>query len=766
MTIRAHSGGHSSRKPQGGRTTAGRKAAGTALAGLAAAASLAVLAPPQAAHAQSAAPGAAVVLAPVTVEGRASAEAVARKRLEAIPGGTGLVVEEDLAGKANVTVSDALAGVPGVVVQNFFGGNDQPRIQIRGSGLQQNPVERGILALQNGLPLNRADGSYIVGLANPRQAEITEIYRGYTANRLGASVLGGAINFVSPTGSSAPGFLLGVEGGSFGQLNSTAQAGGRAGTLDGLIQLQRSRRDGFRDYNSSERTGIDANAGAELTENVTTRFFAGYTDLSFDVAGPLTKSLLKSNPERVFTGPTLVNGVATNPGPNVVRDRPRREARQFRVGNRTTATFGPHLIDLALGYTHTDDTFRFPISSGIRKTEGGDVTAVARYAYSPDPSQPLPLFETTLRYVVGSADREDYLNNAGRQGALFGRSRLDATTLAIHSGLNLPVGADVTLSPGLTIAHATRKNEDRFGAARRPTIAFNPANPSVALPAGSIPAGNTSYDRGYDGFSPSLGVSWKPLPDHTLFAAVSRSFEPPTHDDLIATVNGTPNSSAGRPNPPQPAFVSSAFRTPDLKAQTATTVEAGWRGRLGPLAVDAGTYYSWVRNELLSLRDVTGASLGAVNADETRHLGAELGLSASLTDSLSGRVAYSFQDFRFHDDPVRGDNRLAGAPRHVINATARYAITPALAVQAEVDWYPGKTPVDNMNSVYTDGYATVDLRATYDVTDHVSVYGEARNIFDKTYASSTLIVDQASPTQAVYLPGDGRAIYAGLKARF
>lgn len=719
------------------------------------------------AYAQSAAPGAAVVLDAVTVEASAGKAAeAARKRLEAIPGGTAVVADEDQAGKANVTISDVLATVPGVVVQNFFGGNDQPRIQIRGSGLQQNPVERGILALQDGLPLNRADGSYIVGLANPRQAEFTEVYRGYTANRLGASVLGGAINFVSPTGSSAPGVRVGIEGGSFGQFNTTAQAGGRTGNLDGLVQVQRSRRDGFRDYNSSQRTGFDANVGAELSDTIATRFFAGYTDLAFDVAGPLTKALLKSNPERVFAGPTVVGGVATNPGPNVIRDRPQREARQFRIGNRTTATFGAHLVDAAVGYTHTDDEFRFPISSGIRQTEGGDVTAVARYAYSPDQGQPLPLFETTVRYVVGSADRRDYINRAGTRGALFGQSELDASTLSLHTGMNLPLGNGFTVSPGITVAHATRDNDDTFPAARRPTIAFNPANPNAALPNGSVAAGDTSYARSYTGFSPSLGLTYKPNTDHTFFGAVSRGFEPPTHDDLIATVNGTPNTSPGRPNPANPALASTAYRTPALEAQTATTVEAGWRGRVGALTVDAGTYYSWVKDELLSLRDVTGASLGAVNADRTRHFGIEMGLSAYLTDAVSGRVAYTFQDFRFHDDAVRGNNRLAGAPQHVLNASARYDVTRSFFLQAEVDWYPGKTPVDNMNTVYKDPFATVDLRANYDINDRISVYGEVRNVFDAKYASSTLIVDQAGLNQAVFLPGDGRAFYAGVKAKF
>ena len=87
-------------------------------------------------------------------------------------------------------------------------------------------VERGVLALRDGLPINRADGSYVVGFANPAQAESIEVYRGYLANRLGASVLGGAFNFISPTGASAPGTRLMLSGGSFGQLGASCGGSG------------------------------------------------------------------------------------------------------------------------------------------------------------------------------------------------------------------------------------------------------------------------------------------------------------------------------------------------------------------------------------------------------------------------------------------------------------------------------------------------------------------------------------------------------------
>lgn len=745
--------------------------------------------------AQSAAPGAPLVLPPVVVEAPkqaarptktkakaaqrattpqstapvvepASAETVARERLDALAGGTAVIDAQETAGKANVTIADTLSSVPGVIVQSFFGGNDQPRIQIRGSGLQQNPVERGILILQDGLPINRADGSYVVGLADPRQAEFIEIYRGYTANRLGATVLGGAINFASPTGVSAPGVVVGIEGGSFGQLTATGQAGARQGDLDGLIQFSTTHRDGFRDYNESERTNVGLNAGARVSDNITTRLFLGYTKLGFDVAGPLTKEAMEQDPRQVHRGPIIVGGVAVNPGPNVVRDRPRRETEQFRVGSRTTATFGDHLFDAAVGYTYNDDMFRFPIAGGIRSTAGGDVTGVVRYAYTPDKSRTLPLFEATAQYAFGTADRTYHQNLSGTQGALFGENDLESSTLALYAGLNVPVGARVTVSPAISYAHASRLNDDVYTGATRPTAAYNPANPTQALPAGAVPATDTSYTHRYSGWSPSLGLLYELNSRSNLFAAVSRSFEPPTHDDLLATINGTPNSSPGRPQPPNPAFPAAAFATPDLDAQTATTVEAGWRGRGGRIAWNAVAYYSWVENELLNLRDESGVSLGSVNADKTTHFGIELGVSAQLTHQLSGRLAYTFQEFRFDGDPVHGDNRLAGAPRHTINAALRYAFTPGFFAEVEVNWRPDKTPVDNANTLYADPFAIVNTRASYDLTETLTLYGEVRNIFDKTYASSTLIVDEARPDQAAFLPGDGRAFIVGARARF
>lgn len=79
---------------------------------------------------------------------------------------------------------------------------------------------------------------------------------------------------------------------------------------------------------------------------------------------------------------------------------------------------------------------------------------------------------------------------------------------------------------------------------------------------------------------------------------------------------------------------------------------------------------------------------------------------------------------------------------------------------------PEKTPIDNLNTLYNSPYAVADLRGEVQLHAGVTAFGEVTNLFDKTYAGSTLIVDQARPDQAAFLPGDGRAFAGGIRVKF
>ena len=713
--------------------------------------SVAALMTPAGALAQSAAPGSTVMLEEIVVDGRgepAAGEAQARRRLEATAGGTAVVSTRTLEGKANLSIADSLNAVPGVIASSFLGGNDQPKIHIRGSGLQTNPVERGLLMLQDGLPINRADGSYIVGLIDPRQADFIEVFRGYTANRLGATVLGGAINFASPTGSSAPGAEISLEGGSFGNVRTSIQGGVRKDNLDALVQYSYGQRDGYRAWNASERSNFNFNAGAKLSDIVSTRVYVGYTDLGFEVPGPLSWNRMKADPTQAAPGPIVIGGVGTEPGPNALRDRPRRDTEQVRVGSRTTATFGAHVVDVALGYTHTDDAFRFPVATGLRLTEGGDFTTSLRYAYQPDKSAALPLFEATAMYVTGSSDRLYANNFRGSQTTTYGKNDLAADTLSLYSGFNIPVSA-FTISPAISYMRATRENTDTYGLATRPTVN------AVSGATGAVAATNTSFSRSYDAVNPSLSLLYNFAPDNVAFAAVSRSYETPTFDDLIEASGGTPNTSP------------TGFNTPDLKGQSATTLEAGLRGVNGRFAWDAVVYHSWLEDELIRTANAAGGNAATVNADKTTHFGVELGARVKITDQVSARVTYAYQDFRFTDDATYGNNRIAGAPRHFVVTALRYVANPQWWVEGEVQWIPDDVPVDNANTLFSQAWAIVNLRTNYKFNGTYSAFAEARNLFDANYAASTLTLGRASRAdQAAFLPGDGRSFYVGAKAKF
>ena len=723
-----------------------------------------------AALAQSAQPGAVITLDPVVVSGEAGvtrAESLRDGFAEA-PGATAVVGAEDIEGIPAPTFAEAMIGVPGVVVQEFFGGNDQPRFQIRGSGMQQSPTERGLLVLQNGMPVNRADGSYIAGLAAPGLADAIEVWRGPAAHRLGASVLGGAINFISPTATTSPDTRFSFGAGSFGQRSAAGQTSFMSQDINGLVQFEWDEGDGYRDENNVSRRGvIGGNVEILHGDGIATQFFLSYTDLEFDVPGPVTKEALESDPESVHPGPAFVSpGTVINPGPNVPRDQPRRKATQVLAGARTTIDRRDHVYDLGFSLSRTDDSFRFPISSGERVTDGIDGTLSARYAFRPDHVAGLPMLEATVLYAEGEADRENYHNVGGERGPQFGDSELGAYTLSAHLGTNIPLGETVFISPSVGYTWANREHDDRWTGSTRPTVGFSPMMPSMRLPDGTVPAQDTSYDRDYSDWIGALALTWKPSEDQTAWVSIAHSFEPPTNDDLIGRINGTPFSGPGRPNAGVPTSTTAMFTTPDLEAQEADTIEIGWRGKRRGFGWDVTAYHAWIENEILSLRDASAAPRASINADETLHTGLELGLSGDLGNTVAGRLAWTWQDFRFDDDPLRGDNRLGGSPRHVITAAVNWMPLHDLALLGTVRWVPDETPVDNMNTLYADSYTVVDLRADWAATKHFSVVAEVTNVFDETYAASTIVVDQARADQAAFIPGEGRGFFLGGQVRF
>ena len=190
---------------------------------------------------------------------RVKAEIEAQRALT--PGGVTVVEDEDLYRRHVNGLADMLRYVPGVWAESSSG-SEELFFSSRGSNLDATDYDKnGIKLLQDGLPVTTADGNNHNRVIDPLSARYASVARGANALTYGASTLGGAIDFTSPTARNSAPLSVFLNGGSYGSLNGRATFGGAgdaAGrTPDGrgpaVGRLSRSQRSGT--------LGLYANAG-------------------------------------------------------------------------------------------------------------------------------------------------------------------------------------------------------------------------------------------------------------------------------------------------------------------------------------------------------------------------------------------------------------------------------------------------------------------------------------------------------------------------
>uniref|UniRef100_UPI003784DD8F TonB-dependent receptor plug domain-containing protein n=1 Tax=Prosthecobacter sp. TaxID=1965333 RepID=UPI003784DD8F len=214
-----------------------------------------------------------------------------------IPGGAGVVdAEEYKRGRAS-TLKDALDFAPGVLIQSRFGA-EESRLSIRGSGIQRTFHGRGLWLMQDGVPLNLADGGFDMQAVEPLTSNYIEVYRGANALQYGGTTLGGAINFISNTGHTASPFQARFEIGSFNTRRAQISSGFVSGDTDVYASITASHSDGFRDWSEQESLRIFANIGTKLSANLENRFFITWVDSKSQLPGSLTKAQFEASPQQ------------------------------------------------------------------------------------------------------------------------------------------------------------------------------------------------------------------------------------------------------------------------------------------------------------------------------------------------------------------------------------------------------------------------------------------------------------------------------------
>lgn len=660
-----------------------------------------------------------MTLPPVTVVGIQGTLTVpnatdAKEQIERTPGGVEIVPAERFRDGRATTLKDMLDYTPGVFVQSKYGQEDS-KLVIRGSGLSRNFHVRGVRLLQDGSPINLADGSGDFQEIDPLAQQYVEVFKGANALRYGAATLGGAINFVSPTGRSNPGFAARVYGGSYDTFGQQAAAGFEEGPWDAWLSFTNLNGNGFRQQSNQSLQRINGNVGARIGSHAETRFFLSGNQIRNQIPGSLTQQQFWNDPRQ---GPLA----------NLIQNT-RRDIDSFRIANTTAIDIGDDLLTLQ-GFFKSKYLFH-PLTFAVIDNNAIDWGLTGQYKGTRQLFGHRNDFVVGANYFNGNNRNKQFVNNSGIPRALTNDNTELSTSVELYAENWFYPIPELSIVTGVQVNWANRTLIDNF-----------PAN------------GNDSGSANYFEVNPKIGVLWEPRKNLQVFANVSRASEPPAWSEL--------NPSAA------PGFA-------PLVPQTSWTAEIGTRGRIADtIGWDLSIYRSWVKDELqLLVVPGFGGSAIAINIPSAIHQGVELGLNGTAwrserNDRITGRMALTLSDYRFDNNPVYGNNQLPGAPPVYLRAEARYDSPRGFYIGPNLEWSPVGYYVDNVNNsaFMTAPYALLGLKAGYTGFKGVEIFLDARNLTNTMFVSNVGVINAATAASQLYNPGDGAAIYAGVQARF
>ncbi|MEN9689544.1 MAG: hypothetical protein RI998_1541 [Pseudomonadota bacterium] len=643
----------------------------------------------------------------------------AKDNVKTIPGGASIVDLNQVREGRQSTWSDSLGLAPGVYIQDRFG-SEEARLAIRGSGLSRTYHGFGTKVMQDGVPVNYADGMFDMQTLDPNASRYVEVLRGPNATTYGATTLGGAINFVAPTGYTSPSLVGKAEVGGFGYNKVFGSAAGigkptesGANVWDYYLAGSQTQQDGFRQHADMENQKLLANWGVKVSTDVESRFYLAAVRSRTQLPGYLTKTELESTPH------------IRNPGAAYVNDNnQRRDVDSQRLANKTTVRDGNNVYEFAV-YAMNYKLWH-PISFSVIQqkvdTQGGHL----KFTHSSGANQ------ISVAYLPSSGTTKGTSHAPNASGLVTGNPTSDYSQTSVNHTFFL---------------------EDKFRLSEKTTLLgalqYDQAKRKVA----DVVSGSNNYDHNFSQWSPRIGVTHEWTPGRQLFASLSRNFEAPIHGLAGTTTLAT-------------------------QAQSGTTFEAGTRGEVA----DGDNQYGWdatyyranLTNEFLSACVVAGCTNPTTtNVPKSMHQGVELGLSHLHAGQIDTRLSLLYSDFRFVDSVHYGSNQLPGFPPIIVRAESLYRFgaeingKPSFYAGPKVEWVPRKAPMDNTNSVYRDGYTLIGFKAGQAIDKQWSWFADARNLTNKKYAADSSISANLAGvnTAALYYPGDGRALYLGVEVK-
>ena len=694
-----------------------------------------------------------------------------------------------------IDITDVANVAPNVTLENTRATNSTLSAFIRGVG-QQDPVagfEQGVGIYLDDVYLNRPQAAVL----DIYDVERIEILRGPQGTLYGRNTIGGAVKYVTKRLPNRVALSARATYGEYNQADGVLSASAPIG--DGTLRVggavARLTRDGFGKNLTTGLDNYDKNllAGRASVEVHASDFFARLSgDYTHDKSH--ARGGHRLIPSQLTGAPVLDNVYDTRGGLN----DPRQDVKSY----------GTSLFMEA----HPDETLTFRSISAYRYDKSS----------TPIDFDALPSVDVDVpgRYINSQFSQElQVLIDAGPLQGLIGGYYLDAkarTPFDVRLFTSNPMGLpgltastnafvrtntlagfadfsyDVTEQLSLSVGGRYTWDERRASILRQNYLrGGSPEFGTAGVPLG-LPGTNFKGKRSFTKFTPRASVSFKPTPDHNLYASYSQGFKGGGFDPRGVGVNAPDlNSDGVRSNAEIAAFLSFAPEKVD-------SYEIGYKGslldrRLNVALAAFQADYSDVQipgSVACVLPGNIPSFCGVVtNAGKARFRGFEAELSGRVGNDLlaqgdtlrfSGAVGYIDAQFRQYianigvgaaarPVDVADFRKVQNTPKWTANESLTYSapigsgsidLTQSLSYRSKTNQFEIPNPFLDQ-----EGYALLDASIVYHGANDrwsLGVYG--KNITDKHYKTSGYTFVVADPvtgalarrTNGTLIPALGR----------
>ncbi len=168
--------------------------------------------------------------------------------------------------RLQINLSEGLAGVPGLQIQNRQNYAQDLQLSVRGFGARSTFGVRGVRLYVDGIPATLPDGQGQTSNIDIGSADRIEVLRGPFSALYGNSS-GGVVQVFTEDGEGPPKPGYSFAAGSDGTLRQSTRVSGSSGAVDYLLSGSHFTTDGYREHSAARRNLVNGKLGIALGED-------------------------------------------------------------------------------------------------------------------------------------------------------------------------------------------------------------------------------------------------------------------------------------------------------------------------------------------------------------------------------------------------------------------------------------------------------------------------------------------------------------------